>query len=548
MKTSWVPIVCPALLAILGVALLVLWVCAATVRFEMRVPGMDDTPEPTARTDEPLAVAGEPIPGDGVPADIPGAWLAFRGANRDAICDDGTPLARMWPADGPPVLWRRALGEGYAGAVIRDGRVYLLDYVVDETVETLRGLKKDECVTLSDALGNVTPDAFDGIDKVLHDLLRGAAEETKEPLRELYAEKGNELIEALRDDALDRVDRSTDTMLCLSLADGREIWRNSYPAIVAWYHGMSRTTPTLVGDSVVSIGPRCHVACWDAETGHCRWLIDMVKQFGADEPEWYTGQCPLADGDRVILAPSGPDTLMIAVDYKTGDIIWQTPNPRKWQMTHCSIMPMEFAGRKMYLYCGNGGTAGVSADDGKLLWDETEWVEHYATSPSPLPLPDGRILLSSGYDEIGAMMLRLKEADGSIVAEKEFTLTEKQFNSEHHTPIFYDGHLYAVYKSSRQLVCLDLKGNELWNSGRRKFGHGPYLIADGLIFALSDRGLLVMADATPTAYRPRGEYRAFQNGREAWAPMAMAAGRLIIRDSTSMACLDVRGETDSLSP
>ncbi len=540
MKTSWVPTVCPSVLAILGVVLLVLWVGAATVRFEMRVPGMDDTPEATETTDEPLAVAGEPIPGDGVPADIPGAWPAFRGANRDAICDDGTPLAREWPSEGPPVLWRRELGEGYAGAVIRDGRVYLLDYVVDETVEELRGLKKDECATLADALSGVTPGTFDGMDKVLRDLMRGADEETTEALRELYAEKGENLINALRDDVLDRVDRSTDTMLCLSLADGREIWRNSYPAIVQWNHGMSRTTPTIVGDCVVSIGPRCHVACWDVETGNCRWLIDMVKQFGTEELQWYTGQCPLADGDRVILAPCGADSLLVAVDYKTGNVIWKTPNPRKWRMSHCSIMPMEFAGRKMYLYCGNGGTVGVSAEDGSLLWDETEWVEAYATSPSPLPLPEGRILLSSGYREIGAMMLRLKEANGAVVAKREFTLTDKQFNSEHHTPVFYDGHLYAVCKSSRQLVCLDLMGNELWNSGRRKFGHGPYMIANGQIFALSDRGQLVIAEASPVDYFENAEFQVFERGREAWAPMAIAAGRLIVRDSTNMACLDVR--------
>jgi len=540
MKTSWVPIVCPVLLAILGVVLLVLWVGAATVHFDMRVPGMDDTPEPAEQTDEPLAVAGEPIRGDVVPADIPGAWPAFRGANRDAICDDGTPLAREWPPEGPPVLWRRALGEGHAGAVIRDGCVYLLDYVADETVGMLRGMKKDECATLAEALSGVTPEAFDGIDTLLRELSPGADEETTEALRELYTEKGQDLVDALRDDVLDRVDRSTDTMLCLSLADGREIWRNSYPAIVAYNHGMSRTTPTMVGDCVVSIGPRCHVACWDAETGHCRWLIDMVKQFGTEEPDWYAGQCPLADGDRIILAPCGPDSLMVAVGYKTGDIIWQTPNPRKWKMTHCSIMPMEFAGRKMYLYCGNGGTVGVSADDGRLLWDETEWVEVYATSPSPLPLPDGRILLSSGYHEIGTMMLRLKEANGAVVAEKEFTLTENQFNSEHHTPIFHGGYLYAVRKYREQLMCLDLKGNEIWNSGRRKFGHGPYMIADGLIFALSARGLLVIAEASPTDYFEHAEFRVFERGREAWGPMAMAAGRLIVRDSANMACLDVR--------
>ena len=33
----------------------------------------------------------------------------------------------------------------------------------------------------------------------------------------------------------------------------------------------------------------------------------------------------------------------------------------------------------------------------------------------------------------------------------------------------------------QQLVCLDLQGKELWNSGRDKFGSAPYMIADGLI-------------------------------------------------------------------
>ena len=298
----------------------------------------------------PAAAAGQPIRGPGQPADVSGVWPAFRGPNRDAICDDGTRLARSWPPQGPPVLWRIELGQGYAGAVIRDGRVYVLDY--DEKAKA-------------------------------------------------------------------------DTMRCLSLADGREIWRNSYPVEVTPNHGCSRTVPALVNECVVSIGPRCHVACWDAETGQCRWLIDMVQRFGAEERQWYTGQCPLVDGDRVILAPCGADALLVAVEYRTGQILWKTPNPRGWKMTHSSVMPTEFAGRKMYVYCGTGGTAGIAADDGRLLWDETSWVENFATSPSPLPLPDGRIFLCSGYDITGAMMLQMKQAGDVFKAEKAYD-TETQ--------------------------------------------------------------------------------------------------------------------------
>ena len=490
MKTSWISNLAPALLAALGAAALVLWLSSGadsvapaasasstwTTRLRSlgnqgrpplthRVPGMDGTPEAAAAGTERAAEAGQPIRGPGQPADIPGVWPAFRGPNRDAICDDGTPLARSWPPLGPPVLWRTDLGQGYASPVIRDGRVYVLDY----------------------------------------------------------------------DEQLRR-----DTMRCLSLADGREIWRNSYPAEVTPNHGCSRTVPALVHECVVSLGPRCHVACWDAETGQNRWLIDLVQRFGTEERQWYTGQCPLVDGDRVILAPCGADALLVALEHRTGQVLWKTPNPRGWKMTHSSIMTTEFAGRKLYVYCGTGGAAGIDAADGRLLWDETGWVENFATSPSPLPLPDGRIFLCSGYDMIGAMMLQMKQAGDAFTVEKAFDLKRKEFNSEQQTPVFYQGHLYAVRKLREQMLCLDLNGKELWNSGSVKFGHGPYLIADGMILALADNGLLVIIEATPAGYRQLGQFQVFENGHDAWGPMAMVSGRLLVRDLTRMACVDVR--------
>ncbi len=541
-KNSWITTAPPAFLGGLGAALVIVWIGGSRVdHLEVRQPGADGTPTRVESEDYQPPVAGEPIRGDGVPADIPGVWPAFRGPNRDAICDDGTPLARTWPQEGPPVLWRIEMGEGYASAVVRDGRVYVLDYIVDQIVEQLRGLPKAERATLAEALDGVTSETFDGISAILSKLSFDSHDEVADELGVLLSDTGKDLVDALRNNTLENVDRSTDTMRCLSLADGREIWRNSYPALVTRNHGRSRTTPAIAGDCVVSIGPRCHVACWDAETGQCRWLIDMVHQFGSEERQWYAGQCPLVDGELVILAPCGADSLLIAVDHKTGRAVWKTPNPRGWKMSHCSIMPMQFAGRDMYVYCGNGGTVGVSAEDGSLLWDETEWVEHYATSPSPVPLRDGRIFLSSGYDRIGAMMLRLKEADGSLGAETAYTLKRRAFNSEHQTPIFYNGHLYAIRKSGRgPLVCMDLDGKELWNSGDRKFEHGPYMIADGLIFALSGDGLLTTAEVTHEAYRPLAHFQVFEDGHDAWGPMAMVAGRLIVRDMTRMACLDVR--------
>ena len=411
---------------------------------------------------------GEPVRGDGAPSEVAGTWPCFRGPARDAICTDSPSLVRSWPAEGPPVLWSIKLGEGYAGAAIRDGRAFVLDYDEEAVADTLR---------------------------------------------------------------------------CLSLDDGKEIWRNSYPIKLARDHGMSRTVPAIVGQYVITMGPRCQLACWDFETGKCHWLIDLVLEYGTRVPQWYTGQCPLIDQDRLIVAPSGK-AMLLAVDYKTGKVIWESPNPRGWRMTHVSVVPMEFAGQQMYVYCGTGGVAGVAAKDGKLLWDSLQWPEKFATSCSPVILPEGKIFLASGYGaKVGSLMLQVKTGGDKMLAEPAFTLKPTEFNAEQHTPIFKDGYLFGIRKSrGRQLVCLDLEGKEIWNSGTDRFGHGPFMFADGLLFILNDKGTLTMAEATPKGYKRLAQHDVLPDGHDAWGPMAIAGGRLIVRDMTRMVCLDLRKE------
>lgn len=331
-----------------------------------------------------------------------------------------------------------------------------------------------------------------------------------------------------------------DTLRCVSMDDGQEIWRNGYPVELIPNHGMSRTTPAVVNGRVITIGPRCHVACWDAQTGQCYWLIDLELEYGTEVPRWYTGQCPFVDGDRLILAPGG-SALMMAVDIESGQPIWQTPNPNNWKMTHVSVVPMQWGEQRTYIYCASGGVVGVSAEDGSVLWQSTDWVEQFAIAPSPVILPEGRIFLSSGYDsKVGALILQLSTGPDPFQVKSLLKLTPRQFNSEQQTPLLYDNHLFGVRKQGNtKLVCIDLQGNEMWNSGRDRFGHGPYMIADGVILVLGDRGRLMMVEASSEAYRPIASCEVFEDGHDAWGPMALVGGRLVLRDMTRMKCLDL---------
>lgn len=432
-----------------------------------RVPLAADKPAAGAGTvGKSIAATGRLRRGPGKPADLPGAWPRFRGPNGDGVSPETISLARRWGPRGPPVLWTIKVGEGYAGAAVAAGRVYLLDYDREAQADALR---------------------------------------------------------------------------CLSLADGAEIWRFSYPVKVKRNHGMSRTVPAVTDKYVVGMGPKCYVTCVDAKTGELLWARDLVKEFGTKVPDWYTGQCPLIDGGRAILAPAGDEVLMLAVDCATGKIVWKAPNRRGWKMSHSSVMPMTVAGRRTYVYCADGGVAGVSAADGKVLWETSAWRVNFATIPAPIPLADGRLFLSGGYGA-GAMMMRIAVRDGGFVPEVVFRLKEKVFGSEQQTPLLYKRNIYAV-RPDKQLVCLSLDGKLRWSSGpAHRFGPrglGPYLIADGLLFVLNDRGRLTLAEATPEGYKELAAARIF-DGRDAWGPLALVGGRLLLRDLTRLVCLDVR--------
>jgi outer membrane protein assembly factor BamB len=150
---------------------------------------------------------------------------------------------------------------------------------------------------------------------------------------------------------------------------------------------------------------------------------------------------------------------------------------------------------------------------------------------------EGLIFLSGGYNA-GSVMLRLVQEGNKINAQPVFQLKADVFGSPQHTPIFYDGYIYGVRPDGR-LACLDLTGRIVWTStSAHRFGLGPYTIANGLLYVMNDSGLLTLAEATPAGYVQLAEAKVL-DGPDSWGPMAIASGRLILRDLTRMICLDI---------
>ena len=338
-----------------------------------------------------------------------------------------------------------------------------------------------------------------------------------------------------------------DALRCLSFDDGQEIWRFSYPVKIKKNHGFSRTIPAVTDLYCVSLGPKCHVLCVDSVTGEEKWLIDLRHMYGTTEPDWYAGQCPiitvLSGSDRAsaIIAPAGPEALLVALDCETGEEVWRTPNPHGWVMSHASIALMTLEGQLTFVYFGGDGVAGVRAADGEMLWSTTGWAVGMASCPSPVILPENRIFCCGGYN-VGSTMLQIvpDSQTGKYQALTLFRLAPTLFDSEQQTPIYYEEHLFGLRQHDKRFVCLDTSGKIVWESGRtEKFGSGPYIIADGMLLILDDNGKLTGCEATSSGYRKLFESEMLDGGC-CWAPMAIVQGRLLLRDQFVMKCIDMR--------
>ncbi|HBF33319.1 TPA: polyvinylalcohol dehydrogenase [Candidatus Sumerlaeota bacterium] len=334
--------------------------------------------------------------------------------------------------------------------------------------------------------------------------------------------------------------RQMDAIRCLSLDDGTEIWRYSYPVEIKRNHGMSRTVPVVTDDYVVSIGPLCHVHCLDAKTGKVIWKKDMTKEYATEVPPWYAGQCPILDGKNLLLAPGGKP-LLLSLDLATGNEVWRTaPDLDGMGMTHTSITIAEIGGVRQLVYCTKQGVVGLAAADGKLLWKDPAWKNGIANVPTPVWLGDDRIYFSCGYGT-GGMMLKVSPDGSGFKVDELYRKKPEEFGSDQQTPIFYKGYLYDVLPKPSELACMAPDGKRMWASGESRFGLGPYMIVNDLLLAVNDEtGELTIAKADPAAYQELAKMPLLK-GHDAWAPMAFAEGRLILRDLTEMICVDLGG-------
>ena len=140
-------------------------------------------------------------------------------------------------------------------------------------------------------------------------------------------------------------------------------------------------------------------------------------------------------------------------------------------------------------------------------------------------------------------MIRI-EKDADIFRVNEIYRTQ-EFGTHVHPPVLYEGHLYGHCTTntgrSDGMVCMCIDGTVKWKTRRSPaFDKGGFVLADGLILSMDGRyGVLYLIEPNAEGFKMLS-CADLLDTQECWAPLALADGRLLIRDQRQMKCVLVQ--------
>ncbi|MEZ5325995.1 MAG: PQQ-binding-like beta-propeller repeat protein [Verrucomicrobiales bacterium] len=435
-------------------------------------------------------------------------WTQYLGPNRNSTSSE-KGILRIWPESGPEVFWKASVGKGFGGPVVKDGKVYLLD----------------------------------------------------------------------------RDDNVGETLRCLDFADGKELWKFAYEAPGSVMFPGSRGVPTIDGDYVYICGHNGDLHCVDTNTHKAVWNANVWTDFGGKPPAqggggfrrgapepgqfpiWAITQNPLVYGDLLIVASQAPEAGVVAYNKLTGEVKWKTPSlgyvgyvsPAIVKVDGNDHVVMVSPSTNPFQRSGPdesklGKIVGIDPLSGKVSWEYDKWNCHISVA-SAVDAGENRILVVGGY-ELGATMIKVeKQDDGTYKARELFTTEE--FGDQTKPPILHDGHFYAQYGTNNRrdgLVCMNMSGEIKWKTKRSPdFNKGSMILADGLILATDGAKSLYLLEPSATEFKLLASAELLsEGGTEAegiasrvggstqnWAPIALADGRLLIRDQSELKCVKV---------
>mgnify|MGYP001392442798 CR=1 FL=1 len=331
--------------------------------------------------------------------------------------------------------------------------------------------------------------------------------------------------------------KDTERVVCLDAATGKPLWTHSYHAA---YNGLSygngpRTTPTVRGQRVYTLGAVGHLFCLDALSGRVIWKRDLVKQEKSEVPLWGFSASPVIVDDLVIVHAGGkPKGCYIAFHRHDGREAWRRLDD---PLGYATPLLVGNSNSQQLICWTPSHVRGLNPLTGQVAWSH-EYKVHNGVSISMPILHQGLVLVSNYWEGVQALRLSQDGQSAKLAWEDRRNLRSLMCQ-----PLYRGAHGYLLDKR-HGLTCFELQtGKKVWDDGNRMTPKGRNPQATMVWLGKSDRAVVLNSDGELLLIRlsPRG-YQEISRTRvigPTWAHPAYAWGCVFVRNDSTISCIEV---------
>ena len=258
------------------------------------------------------------------------------------------------------------------------------------------------------------------------------------------------------------MDSRNDILVALD-SKGNIKWQTPYGRCWDGSSPESRCTPTVDGDKVYVSSGLGDLACIDGNSGRIIWLSKTSEKYQGTYGKWGIAESLLIDGDKLYYSPGGPETMTVALNKSTGDLIWKSASLND-KPGYVSPILINYAGKKMIVNVTLEHIYAMDASNGEILWRVSHKPNPSQFSQFDLikcvtPLfHDGKVYVTGGYDT-GGMMINISD-DGRSA---NVAWTDNVLDVHHGGVVLLDGYIYGsnwINNANGDWCCID------WNTGK----------------------------------------------------------------------------------
>jgi outer membrane protein assembly factor BamB len=336
---------------------------------------------------------------------------------------------------------------------------------------------------------------------------------------------------------------SSDVLYALDM-NGKPLWQTVMGR--AWNESFpeSRATPTVEGDKVYTCSGYGDIACIDGITGKIIWSYKASEMNKGTYGKWGIAESVLIDGDKLYFSPGGPETMTIALNKATGNLIWKSASLND-KPGYVSPILIEYAGKKMIVNVSLGHVFAVDASNGEILWA----VAHVKPSSSKWELikcvtplfHNGMVYVTGGYN-CGGMMVKMAD-DGKSA---NVAWTDSILDVHHGGVVLVDGYIYGsnwLNNGNGNWCCIE------WNTGKKMWEEpwnckGSIISAEGMLYIYDEkRGNVGLLKANPEKFDLVSSFQVKQGASGPfWSHPVIHNGILYLRHNNALMAYDIKAK------